>query len=163
MKNLTLFSIMISLAVIFTNCGSNSDGIDSKFLTSNTFSDLSPQATGRLNFKENKTYTISFRGEEGIQPFFLEGEWEVKDNTVLLHPKKCFDSEGGTSIDLSLAWGEAVCTIKDSELPVLDGGFAVVIFTKYLEVKLEKETLNLGIDAFKREATDEEKKKYGEI
>jgi len=169
MRKLFLAVFCVISALFINSCGTESK-IDTKILTQNKFEMLNPAFEYTLAFKEDKTYQVTYKGPSGTGMgveisaddsncyFYVQGEYELKENSILLHPKKYFDVPNGKTIDPSKAWGEAECTIVDKELNIDINGIPIV-YTKYATVKISNvptdfQTVDLGISGFQKNNTN---------
>ncbi len=140
----------------------NESTIDTKFLLENKFEQSNDAFDYLLIFKDDKTYSVTYKGPSGIglgsdvdgyDCFYVEGEYELKDATILLHPKKYLDQPNGNPIDPSKTWGEATCTIVDEAFEQQYANGMTSTYTKHLSVNVPNvpegfQETQLGISGF---------------
>ena len=156
--------------LILNSCGGGTQSesneseskIDTKILLQNKFEQTNDAFDYLLIFKEDKTYEVTYKGPsntglgsdiEGSDCFYVEGEYELKDVTILLHPKKYLDKPNGKAIEPSKAWGEATCTIVDKAFEQQYANGMTSTYTKHLLVNIPNvpkdfQEIQLGISGF---------------
>jgi hypothetical protein len=114
MKNLFIAVFCFVSILILNSCGGESNK-DAQFLVQNSFYQSNIAGGRSLEFKDDQTYTLEEFGSDPSETIKTNGEWELKDNTVFLHPKKCLMVGKELHCNTKDVLGEAEGSVVDSD------------------------------------------------
>ena len=148
MKQSFIFIISLLATTFMTSCEKSGEVIDLNFLTNNEFLQSDMAQSSNITFNTDYTYSISSSCVDPTLCYYVTGEFKIDGTKILLHPKKCFESNGGAEIDFSRTAGEQECTLSDGIFKETDDS-EITTYSKYLTIKTKNGIdITLGVAAF---------------